>query len=505
MTRIREQALLVHAFTAVGDDGDSWREPVRRLWQIFLDLGEARAISPHTALDVPAELPPAGRFTVLTAAEIPGRGTYQAVLYREHDVIGLMVMLAAEEAKGWDFLDGQWPHEASGGLGTARIHLGVTVPRRLRLRRTRDVLPDRLGPGPVWSRGGITVRELPSARAPRRPATRRLVVLAEPGDEEEMYTWTWSSGAAELRPFGRYLLHSAKMRWAWWLILNEDRFRRVSVEVDTLTDRLAGLLHDAAARGGRVTTAELAHGQAAVVSAVSGNAGLVTALRDLRTIRLSVKIAAENMRAAIREDAAAGTFLDHDRRLSDRLAEQLDADIVYVEATRDSATDVAQAARTMIEERLRHREQRLTLLQASLLGALLMALGAIQSLDYRVPLPSRSQAPVIVLLAALALTAPPIVHRFASSPARLNATDRILTALSGGALGWFACSVATYGSGRPPLPPVQALAASSAGAALLLVTLHLAWWLLRRRTTPHSRHRSRQSSPAEPGAGSVRS
>ncbi|MFF0771622.1 CATRA conflict system CASPASE/TPR repeat-associated protein [Nonomuraea wenchangensis] len=474
---ISEQALVIHAYCAVGVSGAAWRAPAERLWAAFAELGEVAELVTGTPAEVPAALAAGEDFTVLATGEIKRPGVYQAVLYREHDVVGLMALLSPVGGRPWTELDEQWPRNATGTLGTVRVYLGVCD--RIGAGAARRGFP---GEQALWDDPAhpfdddIAVWELEETPNAGRPSTRRLAVLTRADRERGMYAWLWPvPERLTLRPFARYLLAAAKARHASWVLRGSSWFRRASRTVDGATDHLVRLL-DATGRQ-RVGMAALSEGQTHLALAVNSTAGLVAALRDLRQMRVSVRIAAGQMADALPEGRP---LLERDRLLTAVLRQQLEADIGYLRATRDSAADVARSARVVITERLAERARRLTILQTSFLGSLLMALAVVQALEYQVPLPRRLDAPLVAALAALALALPAITERAGELTAP-DAFDRISCALFGGALAWLAWSALSLGRGIPPPPPVQTVPAAIAGAVAALLAPHVTVTLLRAR------------------------
>lgn len=458
---IAEQALVVHAYCTAGESGAGWRAPAGRLWASFAALGEVTELVAGTPARVPAALAPGDDFTLLATGTIDRPGVYQAVLYREHDVVGLMAVLAPEGGRPWAELDAEWPAGAAGTLGTVRVYAGVCD--RIVPGVVRAEFPEEQVRGPARPFDeGVAVWELAERRHDDRPPTRRLVMLTGRRREQDMYAWVWQvPGRVELRPFARYLLGAAKVRHASWVLHRSSRHRQVSRTVDDATDHLVGLI-DAPAIG----TAELSAGQARLAQAVGGTAGLVAALRDLSRMRISVGVATGRMTDAL---PRGRRFLESDAVLARVLQEQLDVDIGYLRATRESAAEVGRSARTVIGERIAGRARRLTVLQTSFLGALLMALAVIQALEYQVPLPGRLDAPLVAALAALALALPAVTER----AGELDAFDRMSCALLGGAAAWLGWSALSLSRAVPPPPPLEAVLAWIAGSGITLVVLRV--------------------------------
>jgi hypothetical protein len=160
---------------------------------------------------------------------------------------------------------------------------------------------------------------------------------------------------------------------------------------------------------------------------------------------------------------------------------QLEDDRLYLDAARERATEVARITDALVNHRLadldevaRRQQERLSLLQTSFLGALLMGLAAIQALGYTVSSLKPVQGPVIAVLMALALCLPTAVLRLSATAvdgAPFGVADHLGLAALGAAVGWLATSVVSVTvlerlaepSWTIPVAAVGALLAAAAG------------------------------------------
>jgi hypothetical protein len=170
----------------------------------------------------------------------------------------------------------------------------------------------------------------------------------------------------------------------------------------------------------------------------------------LREIARTVDIARTNMAALLTNHGSAdspGCLFADDRELAVWFTDRLTDEQVYLDAARERARDVVGVTAAVVGQRLadrqddtRRHQERMTLLQTSILGALLMALGAVQALTYHLRVvPGAVQAPLIVLLATLALALPSWALRLnpqARDGAPLGAADHIMIGGVGAAAGW---------------------------------------------------------------------
>jgi hypothetical protein len=120
---------------------------------------------------------------------------------------------------------------------------------------------------------------------------------------------------------------------------------------------------------------------------------------------------------------------------------------------------------------LTRRRERITLLQTSFLGALLMALAAIQSFQYSPPITQPVKGPLIAALAAAAFGLPFLVARWSrlipgTEPYRWP--DLLAAAGFGACLGWLADTVAWMVTAGHPAPGWATATATVVAAALVV-------------------------------------
>jgi hypothetical protein len=462
--RLANQALAVYVFfPAAGPDRDQAYAHLQRVWSAGADrLGMCAAIP---QLDLPTELPavpvPAGDLRPLAARQRPGTAIEQALVLRAHDVFSLVVMLAPEPSAGtgWHQLDQQWsaaawdaPPEAV--LGEARLYLallscdhdtraadgpgpgsapGISEGRtiaRSAARNVRAAMPAAPGAREWWWRRASATRQgfaLWEASAPEdsRPE-RRIAIVAAKERETAVDEWVWTRGDAVLPPLGRYLLHAAKIRYELRVHAGGREVRKLRDQADAQVDDLLGLLARGDEAGGVPESEEsLIEASTRLVTVQAGSAGLVQAATRLREMRRTVQIATANMAAALGSGSAEAGPLADDRQLADWFAQQLDDDALYIEAARERSRDVTAVTATVIQHRLeqrqeagRRRQERFNLLQTAIIGAVIVALTAVQALGYQLPLPGPLKPPVIAALGAIALLLASIVVRLALSSGR---------------------------------------------------------------------------------------
>jgi len=296
------------------------------------------------------------------------------------------------------------------------------------------------------TRQGFALWEASSPEDSRRE--RRIAVIAAEERETAVSEWVWTRGDAVLPPFGRYLLHAAKIRYELRVHASGQEVRKLRDQADTRCNELLGLLARKDKPGSAPDSEDsLIVASTRLVAVQAGSAGLIQAATGLREMRRTVQIATANMAAALGSGAAEVGPLADDRRLADWFAQQLDDDALYLEAARERIRDVAAVTATVVQDRLqrrqedaRRRQERFNLLQTAIIGAVIVGLTAVQALGYQLPLPGPVKPPVIAALGAIALLLASIVVRLTLSSGRQPLAWLSYTAagLTVAALTWLA-------------------------------------------------------------------
>jgi CASPASE and TPR Repeat-associated protein len=278
--------------------------------------------------------------------------------------------------------------------------------------------------GAWWERGvvvprGFAVWEASSPEDDRDE--RRIVVVAAENQDAALSAWTWVVGGDRSLPrFGQYLLHAAKLRYQrriWWSA--ERGFRQARQEADKTVQKLLALVapQQPQPRRREPSQAELVAASRELVSLQAGELGLVQTSTSLREMHRTVDIASANLTALSENGQLDGLFAD-DRSLAAWFGQQLDDDATYLEAARERVTQVGGLTDQLVQRVQQRRQERFNLGLTGVIGAILMVLAAIQSLQYTVPLPPLVKPAVITTLGAAALLASLVVLRFAVSDRR---------------------------------------------------------------------------------------
>ncbi|MEU7893114.1 CATRA conflict system CASPASE/TPR repeat-associated protein [Nonomuraea sp. NPDC049152] len=444
-----ERALVVHLFAPAGRS----TEPLERLWRDLGDrLGMTWSIPELGPYELRPDEPPRGR--VLAARQSRSRSEiFQAVVWRRHDVLALLVALAppARDGTGWAELEARWARVAGDtsawALGEARL-LTCVGPG---LDTPLDEAPHGFAAeGARLVAGGHTaLMEEPGAEG---RALRRFLAVAAARERAASDAWLWSRGTDDFPPLAAHLLHAAKVR-------HQLRVRE-GFDADRLlgpADRALRLRRDGA--DGADGADDLVAERRRLSELLAGPEGLTLAATRMREMERTVRIAAANMRQAHGElERDPGPVRD-DLELAGWLEQRLADDLLYLEAgrerVRDALTEAIQAADEAVQdrrERLQRREEaaqrrreRIDLLQTAVIGSVLMVLAAVQAFQYRVPLPGPVTPAVIAALGSLALLLATVtLWRAADQGRGAGMAVRVFGGLACAALAWVGCAVLTH-------------------------------------------------------------
>jgi hypothetical protein len=446
---LRNPALIVHAFFpadhVLSKTHPPTRSAVQSMWKRAWDAGYTKPIG-HWAIADVIPLPDQDTYpdslTVLAAAEKPTSGGFrQLLVYQLHDVVGVSAVEAITGTPAWEQFDDGWlvgqDLSRADLIGAAVLYLGLDVGGRL--------IGDRPEWGPSWQpTDKLRVWELsgpgtslPGAR--RFPAARRLLAAAGPADEPTLDEWFWGRSGPGLPPFTRYLLHAAKLRHQREVLRRELPGLRDTVEN---ADRLCAAL-DEALRGEDVPLERVLLASRGLTQLHTSQRGLIAQLADVRSMIRTIQIAQRNMDSVVPADRAAAV----DREIGRWTLEQLQAEETYLSSAQLKAAELSRLTTTTVSTRLEERNANLALFRTAVLGSVLMALAAIQSFQFTVPLPGRLQPPTIFLLAAFALVLPSAVVRWlrgATYDPKWARIDVLFAAVAGSAVGWFVTSLISW-------------------------------------------------------------
>ncbi|MBM7489686.1 hypothetical protein JOD64_000908 [Micromonospora luteifusca] len=489
----RRPALIVHTLFSVGpatgssgpSTSTSTADALSELWSGLARLDLTEPIAPHQR-DLPEGPGPATQnLRVLAARQrVVPDAYYEALAFRRGDIVGVSVLLAPnDDGVGWQELSDRWrsavPATSGVELSTTTVYLGLSDQRRINwlggrvgeaswARRIHRQLPVPAKPGwaTSWSRiaDRLLMWDLPAGDG---YAQRQYLVLADVADEKALDRLTWVDDGQVLPPLTRYVLCAAELRHQEKVLEAAMPGLRAAIErTDRACETLADLLRatEPSDRQLRAAALELSTVQAE-------GSGLIAATADASKMIETVRGIRDNMEAALGRDVhhRPGGTLDQDRGRAVWLTDQLRVELTYIDSTWRKADQLNRLAAAVVGERHRRRQEVLTLIQASILGSLLMGLAAIQSLQYQVPLAGPLVAPAICALGIVALLLPAAVlhwpHRRAAAPRRrwIMAGGSVL----GAALGWLVSSIVWWRVWDVSAPPAWSAVLAVTGAVVV--------------------------------------
>ncbi|TCK22267.1 CATRA conflict system CASPASE/TPR repeat-associated protein [Pseudonocardia endophytica] len=461
--------LVTHVFVAATGDAAADQDRATRLWAGLDGTLDRRTAIGHHPTEVLEGARP-GPDGVLAAAKASGPAVHQALLRRENDMIWLATVraVAPGEPGTWPDLESDWDRfdgpRGDAVIGSVRILQARTdrpgvAPDPVELS---DAVRAATGIDGAWADTGIAwtdaqlgsfaVWEAPPAGPPPHDPDgrthRRLVVVAAHDRDPQLSAWTWTRGPYPT-PLGRYLLQAATLRHEYRLRGRRDGGTSLD-EADRRCERVLALV-----RG--PITADVDPALTALTELTSTGPELVTRATRLREGARNVTIARRNMVLHL-GPAVAGPF-DDDRRLAEWLERQLDNDLTYVDTALERLRSVAGLGERFVErglqraqERLQRRrelqqrrQERFNLTLTGLVGAILMALAAIQAFGYTPPLPPAAVPAMIALLGAFALLMSMIVVRISTTSRAVGWALIVAAGLVGATAGWLVQSWAQEG------------------------------------------------------------
>jgi hypothetical protein len=515
MPTLTDCSLVLHLFAPVtGPRRTQALDVLREVWRVCTETLDMR--EPVPAAGVPAD-PPPDRATgpgPVAARRRAGSGVFDVFWMREHDVecVSLAMSSPAGVESAWRELHAGWvaatAHLSTGSLlGTVEIFSARTV----------EIEPVPAGEaGVAVATGAHLPGDPPTAHhtagfatadgiavwgvEPVEPsAVRRLVAIAPNGADLALSGLIWTRGTPTLAPLTRYLLHRTKVDYELriWQEANitdlrqraDATVRAVLTQISTATDS--------------ISDAELRARQRNLTTMQTDERGLVETTALVRTMRQTVRIAAENMRmyrthiqrsAAVSRQTGADDLFTRDRHLVMWFHQQLDHEAAYLSALHDRVHHAGtlldrelSARQTRLDDAERKRQERFGLLQTAIVGTVLMCLTAIQSLGYQIPLPGPAKPAVVAALGAATFWLSTAAVRLALHGSQHQSTalrwlERVAAGSFAATVVWLLISWTTAVVDRNPVPP--GLTVSAAAAAFIATVAGVAVWQPSRRPSP---------------------
>ncbi|MFJ6381279.1 CATRA conflict system CASPASE/TPR repeat-associated protein [Kitasatospora sp. NPDC092039] len=505
--RFAREALQLHYFMDVQQLTGPGRTVLDALWSACGRIGMDRPVPSTGDMVLPHTIDASSSFHTVRSRRSSGPGVFEARVYVLGGIAGLVVMLAppdastshgmAETATIWADLerawDGAYTPPAQGGvnplIGSVRIYRaladaspGAALDLDVVAGRLAGIVPGAATDGTdrISERlslpAELSMREVTSRGAGEDHVDRTFVTTtrATDADEASLDAWSWFDVRSPMTPVTRYLLHAAAVRDQYGIRRAADpglTRRRTALREDgqlLLLDchRLlsASGYHRRAARRELARWEELAE-RAHRLLLEDG----IAADRELklRTMGRTIGVHSAAMTAALSTpaDPSPGVLFS-DAECATRLADVLEEDAFSFGVERERVKEAARIATESATQRLQSHQQYLSLVQTSVIGGLLMALTAVQTLGFRLPLAEHVQGPFIALLATLAVSLPVVITRRWSggNGGRPGAVFEIAgLAGAGAAVGWLFARGAGHGGWSTAMTAAFAVA----GAVLL--------------------------------------
>ena len=462
---------------------------------------------------------------ILAACTNSQNRKYQAFLFGYHDTVGAVVCLASDDVvvclasddvgetlgSAWQKFYLDWLSHAhnlplpKGVLGEAYVfhalidcaveELHTLCEGVLQPLRSLPVASPHRKPTPYLSEQGFCLCEDP-------PDNQRRVfyMLCPKAQEDAATAWLLWQGAGQLAPFIRCFIHASKIRYEDRVYIDDkpklDELRKdIDKNLDELLQQCKHFTADSV-----LSIQEMIQIQKSVSKLQTQNSGLIMSLSRLKELIVTVEIANRNLQSLLppahpRSPQSALVPFHADLEIARWLQRQANYDLRYLEATRERAQEANQLVAVHLEhasQSLRRRQNDLSLLQTSLLGALLAVMSAIEAFQLNLPLPERLHSPLLVFLAALFLFLPPAIMRWHEPYQRI---DYVLVAFLGGSIGWLAAAACF-------LNALWMLLASFVGAlSAPLLLWRLDRWQTQRRKQQQAPSRKQQQAPSSAAAG----
>ncbi|MEU4159926.1 CATRA conflict system CASPASE/TPR repeat-associated protein [Actinoplanes sp. NPDC026670] len=489
---IGKPALLLYAFASLDGTPEAALRGWHRLDELWSAARAAGAMTePSLGESAPAHLPDLvaaeGEFRVVASARRGAPGRVRSMFaFVENGVAGVIAAISADRdgLEGWTDLADSWADLARFDpdlLGVTAVLVGLSpdpdgVDRvgaaGRRISRAfgghDNATQAGLGPG-----GSVVWRCTPTLEP------RQVFTLAAPESAEDLVdAWAWAAdGRQGLMPFTRYCLN----------LLRAGHQRRVHRGLRPLarliadSDDACGLLLRELGRDARrgLDTTALVAADERLRQDQLATSGLVWRVTRILEMAETVRTLRGNARRH-HPDEPHGMFAADDAELS-RFIDELDREVVLLDAVNRRIEAVHTAASSAITLAIGRRRERLTLLQTSFLGALLMALAAIQSFQYTTPIGAGIKGPLIGALSAAAFALPFLMVRWSGIVTHRDPyrwTDIVAAGFLGGTLGWLAATIAWTVTAERVAPHRITAPAVTLGAAFLA---WLTWYLLRRQ------------------------
>ena len=471
---VTEQTLYLFVFAPLESDVTGPARALAKAWSAASKLGVTEApVGCDQPVDLPDEMPTDDVWFRIVAAKSDADGQRQAIAFTAHDVAAVMVRLHGQSGEGWEELDDGWREalgedDWTGALGVAQVYAGTSAEPRgagtadnARAMLTRNSVAGV--EHSVAVQPGIALWQM------ERTWGRSLVALSTPTASAELADWCWLSASSDdVGALVRFLMHAIKLRFEIGVFETDiSMLRDLERRLDAGLEELFSL-HEQFERSGAAAD-ELIDAQSRLGRAQGDAAGLLISITHLRDLGRTVQIAAHNIRAYSPEPLQ-GTTSDTspfvwELTLAGWIDDRIGHEIAYLESCRERVGE-AQSLTDLRLQQVAAAHARtanwLTVLQTSVVGSLLGALGVATAFGEHFEVAKSVRAAMMVLVAVVALTLPVLAVRWSHG---YRWPELLAAGLVGAASGWAATAWARQ-AGWLDATPLIILAAAVLGFAL---------------------------------------
>ncbi len=497
---VGKPGLVVHAFAPIGGvpaDRDLAWAHLQSIWAACGQLGMDGPLLDSLATELPVNAPERDTpgFSLLAGrSRVTADRVAQAYAFTRHDVVGICIALAStserDQFSTWSGLLDEW-RTAGGAVPQITQLLGTDLCFVADVDGDLEAFAKRHGEGVTTTlRGaGLDLWDVPFRTADGftlwewqdNAGQRVFAALSTRAAADDLSRWLWWQGDRELPPFARYLLNASKLGYE--VRVYDEYHRGMGQRIRAVGTDLAELkvLQDRGRPGSPSSMQRVQAAQEKLADAQIEAAELAIDLTHLRSLKRTVSIARHNLaltapQAAPGQQVTAAQMFERDQALAAWLDGQVDQDVGYAEAVVERAREAQNVTQLRLQQsltQLSRAQNRVALLQTSVLGALLASLTIVSVLQVVIPtIDEALKVPMVAAFVSLQLALPALAAHWYE---RYGNVDLVVATIFGASTGWL---VAALVAGAPT-PPLAALVGVAVGVAAArgLTTLHDRWLL----------------------------
>ena len=458
---VTNHALHIYVFAPKRSGVVSPDKALAQTWTAASKLGITEPIADgRQPVDLPDEMPADDVWFQVVAAKADGQARNIAIAFTAHDVAAVLIRLQApatqpgQEEDPWIALSRAWravadADQLTGALGAVHLFTGAAdQPASALANNAADIARKVLSDYPQSGLELSTTLEPEIAMWDKELTWGRCIVaVADHAAEVTLSEWCWVTGENnDLGRLVRYLMHSAKLRFEVSVFQSgiSDLREQERAQNEQLAKTFA--LHKQYESAG-VSSGELIDAQSRLGREQGDAAGLLISITRLRDLRQTVEIAAHNLHAyqpaeVATQPAIAASPFAREIALAEWLDHQVKHEIAYLESCQDRVAEAQKLTDLRLQQITAGHTRTanmLTVLQTSLLGALLAAFSASNAFGAKFSAPTSVRAATMTMVAAAALLLPTLALRWTN---RYCWPELAAMAVLGAAAGWL-CAVAT--------------------------------------------------------------